>query len=110
MFAEVVNDRYLLWAAGRVGRYLERVVERWGQPEPYRFDENIDDGPLAVSFDDDGDDDPDDGWTADISADGIWEVIDQLARAAGELLTERNNETARIVSRVSRSWRYCKTN
>ena len=96
MFAEVVNDRYLLWAAGRVGRYLERVVERWGQPEPYRFDENIDDGPLAVSFDDDGDDDPDDGWTADISADGIWEVIDQLARAAGELLTERNNETARI--------------
>jgi len=96
MFAEVVNDRYLIEAARRVGRYLERVVERWGQAEPYRFDANIDAGPLAVAFDDDGDDDPNDGWIADISSYGIREVIDQLARAAGELETERNDETARI--------------
>lgn len=96
MFADVVNDEFLLRAARRVGRYLERVVERWDQPEPNRFNEEIDDGPLAIFFDDDGDDDPDNGWIADLSVDGIWEVIDQLARAAIELQTERTAETARI--------------
>jgi hypothetical protein len=96
MFAEVVNDAFLLRAARRVGRYLERVVERWGQPEPYFFDHEIDDGPFAIFFEDDGDDDPDDGWINDLSAGGIQAAIDQLASAARQLETERTPETAWI--------------
>jgi hypothetical protein len=93
VFADVLNDEFLLEAAERTRRYLERVAERWGEPEPHRFDEDIDGGPLAYFFEDD---DRGDGLVADISADDIWEVIEELGRASVELQNERNQETARI--------------
>lgn len=92
MFADLLNDEFLLAAAERIRLYLERVVERWGQPEPRPFDDTIDDGPLAIFFDED----TDDGLLANISADDIREVIDELDRASLELANERDRETARI--------------
>jgi hypothetical protein len=93
MFAEVLNDEFLLWAAERTRLYLEKVVEQWDQPDPIPFDENIDDGPLAFFF---VDEDIDDELSANISADGIREVINELDHASVELQNERDQETARI--------------
>ncbi|MGA7054527.1 MAG: metallophosphoesterase [Mycobacterium sp.] len=92
MFADVLNDEFLLAAAERTRLYLEKVVERWDQPQPQLFVEGIDDGPLAYFFEED----IDDALLANVSADDIREVIGELGRASVELQNERGRETARI--------------
>lgn len=92
MFADVLNDEFLLAAAERTSLYLEKLVERWDQPEPNLFEQDIDDGPLAYFFEED----IDDALLADVSADDIREVIGELGRASVELQNQRDRETSRI--------------
>jgi predicted phosphodiesterase len=97
VFAEVVNDQFLLGVAERTRRCLETVVEQRERPElnddnpwaslhaadiderllPYFLVEDIDDEPLV-----------------DISTEDIQKVIDELGRAYRELDRERDRQSA----------------
>ena len=123
MFAEVLNDEFLLAAAQRTRLNLEKVLERWEQRErsddeplayfsaqktddgllAYFAAEDIDDGPLVEVFAKDIHDrsllevfaeDIHDGSLVKVFAEDIRGVIDELHRACRELESERDRESA----------------